>query len=126
MNLKVLFIINAVLALLFGLAFVLIPGDTLAQYGVKLMPKAGIYAARLFGATLLGIAVISWFAQSLGTSEIRSAIILGFFVVDAVGFIVSLLAQVDGVVNNLGWTTVAIYLLLGVGFGYFRFMKADA
>jgi hypothetical protein len=28
-----------------------------------------------------------------------------------------------GVENQLGWSTVAIYLLLAVGFGYFRFAK---
>ena len=123
MNLKILFIINAVVAALFGLVFVLMPEDALAQYGVKLMPKAGILVARLFGCTLLGIAVISWLAQSLGASDIRSAIVLGFFVIDVVGFVVSLLAQLDGVVNNLGWSTVAIYLLLGLGFGYFRFIN---
>ncbi|MFC1481714.1 hypothetical protein ACFL6E_05665 [Candidatus Neomarinimicrobiota bacterium] len=119
---KNLLLINAIVALLFGVAFVLLPEQTLAQYGVKLMPKAGIYMARLFGATLLGIAVISWYAFLLGTVA-KSSIVLGFMVVDGVGFIVSLLAQLDGVVNNLGWSTVAIYLLLGLGFSYFRFIK---
>jgi len=122
MNLKNLLIINAILALFFGVVFVLLPEQTMAQYGVKLMPKAGIYVGRLFGATLLGIAVISWFARSMG-AEARTSIVFGFLVANVVGFIVSLLAQLDGVVNNLGWSTVAIYLLLSLGFGYFRFIK---
>ncbi len=125
MNLKNLFLINAIVAVVFGLAFVLIPSDTLAQYGTHVMPKAGIYVARLFGATLLGVAVISWYAQPLGATDARDAIVLGFFVVDTIGFIVSLLAQVDQVVNNLGWSTVAIYGLLALGFGYFRFVRSD-
>jgi len=29
-----------------------------------------------------------------------------------------LLAQLDGTVNALGWSHVAIYLLLTIGFGY--------
>ncbi len=122
MNLKNLLLINAIAALFFGVVFVLLPEQTLAQYGVKFMPKAGIYVGRLFGAALLGIAVISWFARSMG-AEARTSIVLGLLVVNGVGFIVSLLAQLDGVVNNLGWSTVAIYLLLGLGFGYFRFIK---
>ena len=38
---------------------------------------------------------------------------------DAVGFIVSLIAVLNGVVNPLGWTTVALFLFIGLGFGYF-------
>ena len=122
MNLKNLLLINAIAALFFGVVFVLLPEQTLAQYGVKLMPKAGIFVGRLFGATMLGIAVISWFARSMD-AEAQSSIVLGFLVVAGGGFIVSLLAQIDGVVNSLGWLTVAIYLLFGLGFGYFRFIK---
>jgi hypothetical protein len=49
------------------------------------------------------------------------------FIGDAIGFVVALIAQLGGVENELGWSTVAIYLLLAVGFGYFRFAKrADA
>jgi hypothetical protein len=51
---------------------------------------------------------------------------LGLFVVSGVGFVIALLAQLDGVVNSLGWTTVAIYLLLALGFGYFRFIKTKS
>ncbi|UCD37234.1 MAG: hypothetical protein JSW54_10410 [Fidelibacterota bacterium] len=122
MNLKNLLLVNAIVALFFGVVFVLLPEDALAQYGVKLMPKAGIFVARLFGATLLGVAIISWFARTM-SADARSGVVLGFIVIDGVGFIVSLLAQIDGVVNELGWSTVVIYLLLGLGFIYFRFMK---
>ena len=33
------------------------------------------------------------------------------------------LGQLGGVVNTMGWSTVAIYLLLALGFAYFQFMK---
>ena len=33
------------------------------------------------------------------------------------------MAQLKGVVNSLGWSTVAIYLLLAIGFAYFQFTK---
>ncbi|MFC1583515.1 hypothetical protein ACFL4U_02410 [Candidatus Neomarinimicrobiota bacterium] len=122
MNLKNLFLINAIIALFFGAVFVLMPEDTLAQYGVKLVPKGAILVARLFGSALLGLAIITWFARSF-SRDVQQDIILGLFVLDGVGFVVTLLAQLDGAVNSLGWTTVAIYLLLTLGFGYFRFLK---
>ena len=123
MNLKNLFLINAIIALFFGVVFVLFPTDTMAQYGVSMMPKGAVLVARLFGSALLGLAIITWFARSFAKDAQRD-IILGLFVLDGVGFVVSLLAQLDRAVNELGWTTVAIYLLLALGFGYFRFLKS--
>lgn len=125
MNLKNLFMINSIVALVFGVVFVLIPEQTLAQYGITMMPKAGLLLGRLFGAALLAIGVVSWFAQSMN-ADAQSGIMLAIIVGNGAGFIVSLLAQLDGVSNNLGWSTVAIYLLLGLGFAYFKFMKPSS
>ena len=122
MNLKNLFLINAIIALFFGVVFVLFPNDTMAQYGVGMMSKGAVLVARLFGSALLGFALISWFARSFAKDPQQSTA-LSFLVATGVGFVVSLLAQLDGAVNELGWTTVAIYLLLALGFGYFRFIK---
>ena len=125
MNLKNLFLFNAIIALFFGVVFVLLPEDTMAQYGVKMMSKGAVLVARLFGSALLGLAIISWFARSF-SRDVQTDIILGLFVVAGVGFVISLLAQLDGAVNDLGWSTVAIYLLLAIGFGYFRFAQPKA
>jgi hypothetical protein len=48
------------------------------------------------------------------------------FLTTALGTIFSLIGQLGGVpgVNALGWSTVLIYLLLGLGFGYLRFMRS--
>jgi len=122
MKLNTLFTINTIVAGVFGLAFVLVPETAISFYGATLSP-AGVLVARLFGAALFGYAVLSWFARNAGESEARNAIVLAIFVGDAIGFIVALLGQLSGVVNAFGWSTVVIYLLLALGFGYFTFVK---
>ena len=122
MKLSTMFIIYAAISAIFGLAFVFVPETSLALYGITLGP-GGILIARLFGAALLEFALLSWLARNAGDSEARKAIILAVFIGEAVGFIVVLLGQLSGEVNALGWSTVAIYLLLALGFGYFQFMK---
>ena len=122
MKLSTMFIIYAVISAIFGLTFIFIPETMLILYGMKLSP-GGITIARLFGAALLEFALLSWFARNAGDSEARKAIILAIFVGEAVGFIVALFGQLSGVVNALGWSTVAVYLLLALGFGYFQFKK---
>ncbi len=125
MKLSTLFSIHAVVAGIFGLAFTLAPESLLSFYGGALNP-VGVVVGRLFGSALLGIAAIAWFARNIEAPEARQAIVLALFVSDAVGFIVALLGQLSGVVNALGWTTVAIYLLLALGYGYFQFVRPSS
>ena len=122
MKLSTLFTGNAIVSALFGLTFVSVPETAMSFYGATLSP-GGALVARLFGAVLLGIAVLTWFARNAGESEARKAIILSRFVCETAGFIVALFGQLAGAVNALGWSTVAIYLLFALGFGYFQFMK---
>ena len=125
MKLSTLFTINAIVAFLFGLAFVLIPELVLSLYGVTLSVN-GIYISRLLGAAFLGFGVISWLVKnSSGSVELR-AIVFALFLSEILGFFISLFYQLRGISNALGWTTVAIYLLLGAGFGYFYWgMRAE-
>jgi len=120
MKLSALMTINAIIAVAFGLGFVLVPGQVVSLYGIS--ADAGLqYTGQLFGGALLAFAVLTWLARNVPDSEARRAILLALFVGDAIGFIVALLGQFGGVVTALGWSTVAIYLLLAIGFGYFRF-----
>jgi hypothetical protein len=125
MNISLLMIINTIIAAIFGIAFVLFPGQTLALYGVS-TDAAFRLVAELFGAALVGYAVLTWSARKAAASEARNAIVLALFVTDGLGFILSLVGQLQGIPNALGWLDVVIYLLLALGFAYFRFSRASA
>jgi len=122
MKLGNLFAVNAVIAGLFGLGFIFAPAQLLAQYGLAIDAAFGL-VAQLFGAALIGYAILTWSVRKAGESDARRAIVLALFVSNAVGFVLSLMAQLKGLANPLGWSTVAIYLLLALGFAYFQFAK---
>lgn len=113
-----LLIIAAVITLVFGLGFVLLPEQLLSLYGITLT-AAGIFIARLFGAALIGYAVLNWLIKDTEDAGARRAIAITGSMHAAIGFVVFLIAQLGGVLNALGWFNVAIYLLLALGFGYF-------
>ncbi len=121
MTLSALMIVNAFIAVVFGLGFVFAPGQVTSFYSAEVGATLD-FVAQLFGAALLAFAVLTWVARNAPDSEARRAILLALFVGDGVGFVIALIAQLGGVVNALGWSTVAIYLLLAIGFGYFRFV----
>ena len=122
MKLSTLLTIFAVVSGLFGLTFVFMPETAMSFYGVAISP-GGALVARLFGAALLGYSVLSWSIRNVKDSEAQKAIVLAMFVGETVGFIVAFLGQLAGAVNALGWSTVAIYMLFALGYGYFQFMK---
>jgi hypothetical protein len=122
MKLGNLFAINAVIAGLFGLAFVFAPAQLLARYGLTIDAGFGL-VAQLFGAALIGYAILTWLVRKTEDSAARRAIVLALFISDGVAFVLALMAQLKGLVNSLGWSTVAIYLLLALGFAYFHFAK---
>ena len=123
MKLSYLMAIKAVIVVVFGIGFVLIPTTIMSFYGVTLNP-GGAVMTQLFGASFILLGILLWFARNAPSSDVAlRAIVLAVTVGDAIGFIVALLAQLSGMMNSLGWVTVALYLLLALGFGYFQFVK---
>jgi len=125
MKLGTLFTINAVVAVIFGLAFLLAPEILLSYYGAKL-GIAGTLIGRFFGGTLIGYGLLTWLARNAEASEARNAIVTALFISNAIGVIVALIGPVSGIVNTLGWSTVVIYLLFTIGYGYFQLSKPSS
>ncbi len=122
MKLKTMLIIKAIVCLCFGILILLVPDFIYSIFGATLA-AGGVFAAREYGASLIGNLMLTWFARNSQESDARWAIVLALFVYDAVGFIVTLIAIVSGALNSLGWLIVVLYLFLALGFGYFLLPK---
>ena len=122
MKLKTLMIINSIVAIVFGVTFVIVPAQAYSLYDITANEQLN-YMGQLFGAALIGFALLTFMARNSTDSDARRAIVLALFIADGIGFVVALIAQLNNVVNSFGWSTVAIYLLLSLGFGYFQFLK---
>ncbi|TMF41463.1 MAG: hypothetical protein E6I26_00495 [Chloroflexi bacterium] len=122
MRLSSLLVVAAIVGAAFGVAFVVASGPLLSVYGITL-DKAGTLVAQLFGALLIGLAVLNWFARNVTDPEARQAVVYGNLVGDAIGFVVILIGQLAGIANAVGWSSVAIYLLLALGFAYVQVMQ---
>jgi hypothetical protein len=118
MKLSNLFIFNAVVALAFGIGFVLLPATVLTVFGVEISPSVNL-AGQLFGVELIAVGLLSWFVRNATDSAVLPGIILALLVADVLGLIVTTMGTLSGVLNTLGWSTVIIYLVLVVGYAYF-------
>lgn len=121
MRLSNLLVVAAADAVVFGVALVVASGPLLGLYGITL-DEAGTLIAQLFGALLIGLGVLNWFARNVTDPEARQAVVFGNLAGNVLGFVVILIGQLAGIANALGWANVAIYLLLALGFAYVQFM----
>ena len=115
MSLKTVFIINAIIAGFFGLVTLLIPATMISSYGVE-SSDALILMTRLFGVTLLAIALVTFkLKNSEFIPEVKS-VVFALLISNAVGVIVALWGQVTNITNSLGWLTVIIYVFLTIAY----------
>lgn len=118
MKLKTLLIIKAIVCLVLGLTVLFAPKFLYSIFGATLT-AGGIFAAREYGASMMGNLMLTWFARNADESQARRAIVIALCIYDAVGVVVTVIAILAGVLNPLAWLVVALYLFFALGFGYF-------
>jgi uncharacterized membrane protein YfcA len=120
MKLNIFLSVVGVGATLFGIGFVAVPAQVLAQYGITADEHIA-FISRFFGVALINLGLIVWFARHIVDPLARRAIVFAGLIGDIVGFLVALQGQTNGLANALGWSTVFIYGLFAIGFAYFQF-----
>src|SRR3989304_7528599 len=120
MKFKNLMVIKAIVCLVFGILLLIIPDRLLSLFGATLS-DGGIFTTREYGAALFGNLFLCWFAKNAAESDARKAIIVALFVYDLIGFIVTTITVIVGILNPLGWLIVFVYLFFTLGFGYYLF-----
>jgi len=123
MKLNILMVIKAIVVFVYGIVFILIPKTGMSYYALDLN-DGGALMTQFFGASFILLGIVLWSARNAARSEVTlQALLLAVFIGDLIGFVIALLSMLDGVMNALGWGNVILYLLLAIGFGYFRFAK---
>lgn len=116
MTFRALLVTKAVVCLLFGLFLLAAPGVLFGLLGGNL-GSAGMFAAREYGAAMIGTLLLMWFAKNVAAADARRAILLNLLVYDAIGVIITVAAIISKTLNALGWGVVAVYLLFTVWSG---------
>jgi hypothetical protein len=115
MPVRVVLIASAIVYTIFGVGLAVASGLVLALYGGMSMEPL---PEHLVGAGLVGFAVVNWLARDEKGSGGRP-VVVGNLVFNGLAFASSsLIQQVSGGVNALGWSSVAITLAVTLAFGY--------
>ena len=124
MKLKNLLTLQAVVALAYGVCFVVLTRTVLSLHGITQGPGE-VLLGRDTGVQLIAIGLLAWLARNVTDSDAKRAILIAFLVSDIIGLIVSILGTLSGAMNAVGWTAVVVYLFFVLAYAYFLFAKAD-
>jgi len=115
------FLAGGVLAVAFGLSFLLVPAVVLPMYGAATDP-ATLLMSRFFGVALLQVGLMLYLLRETRDAATQRVTAIAGVVGSVAGLLVALMGVMGGVVNALGWSTVAIYAVLLLG--YLSVMRA--
>ena len=110
-----LFLIAGVLALAFGLGFLLVPGAVLPIYGVD-ADAATLLMSRFFGVALVQLGLTLYLLRETRDAATVRPVALAGVVGSACGALIALMGTINHVTNGMGWSTVVIYGLLLLGY----------
>jgi hypothetical protein len=116
MKLKNLFLIFAIVSLLFGLTLLFFPATLLDYYGVSPADALETMLMRFLGGFTFSLGLMIWFARDAEASKARDAIVLGLAIGNAISAILSIWAAQTGMFNALIWIEAALFALFAVGF----------
>ena len=118
MKLSTFFAVTGLIALLFGVFFLIFPGPALQQYGVP-SEAHNQMQARYFGATLLQVGLVVWLARQTQDAIAVRAILIAITVGNAFAAAISVWAGLIKLQNAMVWGSVLLYVLLLLGSLYF-------
>ncbi len=108
MKLSLYLAITGGVAVLFGLAFVLVPELSLRQYGFPTEPH-NLMQSRYFGTALLAFGLVPLLGRSLKDDAALRVILLAGVVGNGISAIISAMAATSGLLNQMIWGSVLIY-----------------
>lgn len=115
MRLNTLLLVAGLLALVFGLGFLLVPGALLPVYGIDPAP-ATMLMSRFFGVALVNLGLAVYLLREVREASAQRGLVLAGVAGSVAGLAVAVMGQLGGLVNVMGWSTVAIYGLLLLGY----------
>lgn len=124
MKFKTLFVVDAVVLLLFGLGFLFMPVQLIAFYGAALQPP-GAAMGRFFGATALAIAWMMFKAKDDKPSMAIDGLMQGNILAWVLTAAIALLGQIQGTFNLLGWSTIGMGVFFTAWFVYVKYIQKD-
>jgi uncharacterized protein YjeT (DUF2065 family) len=124
MNRKNIFGFVAILTILVGLLFLILPEQSMSMYGTTL-DYTSTFITRYFGLWMVGIGIIFWMMRKADSiKEAIKACLVGGILIALLGLAISIWNTFEAL-NSFVWFNVALYAICLILLGYLYLKKAD-
>ena len=124
MGYKVLFVLNALIALVFGLGCLAAPALVLDQFGTEKY-EATLLVTRMFGMAAFTVGLLLWFSRNISDVNIQKQMGWSMFIASIIGLVVMVIgaSSASGVIRLNSWIPPVLFVLAGLGYGFMLFLK---
>jgi len=120
---KLLFIVNAVVVLVLGLALMFAPEATLTQFGTETR-VAELHMARFLGAALATLGLLLWFAKDASDESVQRTMGYAMLAGTVLALFVTIIGvAMDGIIRNFGWLVIVVEVVFGLGYVFVLFLQ---
>jgi hypothetical protein len=125
MSYKFLFVLNALVALAFGLALLFVPATVLGLFGVAERYVSTLLVARFFGSAMIALGSVLWFAKDAADMAVQKNMGMALLISAILGLVVTIIGMAGNkaVIRSNGWIAVVVYVLFGLGYAFMLFLK---
>ena len=124
MNYRILFLINALIAVLLGLGFLVVPSRLLGQLGVDEYAATKLLS-QFFGTAMLGLGLLLWFVKDVTEGNLQKGMGIALLIGTAAGLIITVTGTTSGILRANWWVAMVVYAILGLAYAYLVFLKPN-
>jgi uncharacterized membrane protein len=114
MTAKTFLTISSIFAILYGLSFLLVPGQSIAMYGTEPEPHL-VLLCRFLGSALLAFGIVQWFSKEFRDWDAVRAVLIAIAVLNALNLLVNLWGTAQGLFNAMAWSTTIVNIIFLAG-----------
>jgi len=123
MSYKILFVLNALVAIVIGVALLFVPTRVLVFFGTETYAST-VLVARFFGTAMIALGLVIWFAGNADPS-VQKGMGWALFISSILGLVVNVMgmSSASGVIRSNGWITAIIYVLFALLYAFIIFLQ---
>lgn len=124
MSYKIMFTLNAIVALVLGVVFLFAPVMMLELFGTETYVSS-VLLARFFGSAMIALGLLVWFTKDVENAGIQKNMGMVLLVSAILGLIVNVIgiSPASGVIRKYGWLSIIVYILFILGYVFLLFIK---
>lgn len=122
MSYKFLFVLNALLAFVFGVAFLVVPAQSLGFFQAE-QYAATLLMGRFFGSAMIALGLVLWFVKDANDDGVQKMVAISLLISSVLGLVVNIMGIASGVIRTNGWISIIVYVLFALGYAFMLFLK---